>query len=392
MSETTTRVRILHFSPHNEDCGVGKYQENYLRAMQDDPTVENTFFDTSPYQTRVMPPHEFRQMLARLRETLASYDILHIQHEFALYWFDQFAEIVRTGKQAGKRLVITVHLAPGYAIKRPSRGGLGPRSLVAYARALRHYRKMKAQHIVPLSEADLLLVHNEVARQGLESFGVDPARIVKLSHPVYEVSPPPISRIIKEALGYREGDVIYCITGFLHRYKGVLAAVRALKFLPPHYKLALLGGVKADSDDVEFEDKVTNLVDQLGLHDRVYITGYVPTDDQLNAMVRECQVCVYPYDRVYYSNLSSGSLNLSFANGMPAIAYPTATLVELAETAEGALVLCETFAYYELARELQRIDIPKQCELSKKYAHEMAWSKVAQKLIATYHEQATLTR
>jgi glycosyltransferase involved in cell wall biosynthesis len=382
----TRDVKVLHFSSHDEDCGVGKYQENYLVGMNNVPGVYNKFFEISPYQTRAMDANELQKAMEQLAAELADFDILHIQHEFGLYWFDQFKQIVETGKRAGKKVVVTVHLSPDFAIKPARRGGLGPRSALAYLQARKHYHRMVDEHIVPLRSADMVIVHNQVTAKSLERFGVSTDKIVQLEHPVYKVPEPPKSTLIREKLNKQDGDIIFCITGFLHRYKGIVAAIRALKFLPSHYKLALLGGVKADSDEVTFEDAITDLIDQLGLHDRVYIAGFVPDDDVLNALIRECDVCIYPYDRVYYANLSSGSLSLAFANSQPVIAYPTQTLKELADFSDGAVVLTETFAYYEIARELQRLDMPKQRELSRAFAQKNAWPKAAKKLVAIYQQ------
>jgi glycosyltransferase involved in cell wall biosynthesis len=147
--------------------------------------------------------------------------------------------------------------------------------------------------------------------------------------------------------------------------------------------------MKEDSDDVELYNRLCDLIDTLGLHKRVYITGYIPDDNMLNALIRECDVCVYLYDRVYYANVSSGSLNLAFANSSPLIAYPTATVKEAAALADGAVVLTETFAYYELARQLKQIDLKKQAVLSEAYAKKMAWPKVSRELAEIYAQLAS---
>jgi glycosyltransferase involved in cell wall biosynthesis len=112
----------------------------------------------------------------------------------------------------------------------------------------------------------------------------------------------------------------------------------------------------------------------------------VKDDNIMNGYIRECDVCVYPYDGVYYANASSGAVNLGFANGRPVVTYPTAGFRELAASADGALVLTDTFAYYELARKLQDIDLTKQAELSKAYAKKMAWPTLSKELIAAYHK------
>jgi glycosyltransferase involved in cell wall biosynthesis len=385
-------IKILHFSSHDEDCGVGKYQENYLVGMNNAAGIENKFFDVSPYQTRVMGPEGVDKVMAQLAKELQDYDILHIQHEFGLYWFDQFKKIVDTAKNAGKKVVVTVHLSPGFAIKRPVRKGLGPRSILKLLLDKRNYARMIEWHMMPMQRADLVIAHNEPTIQSLKYFGIDPAKIKKMTHPVYSVPTPPESHEIREALHKQDGDIIFCSTGFLHKYKGTIAAVRALTYLPDNYKLALIGGVKADSDEVVFQDKITNLAHRLGVQDRLYVTGFIQDDDRMNALIRECDVCVYPYDRVYYASASSGSLNLAFANDKPVISYPTGSFKEVAELSDGAVVLTSTFAYYELARELKRIDLGKQAQLSSAYAEKMAWPKMSAELIKLYQGLVGLGR
>ena len=177
----------------------------------------------------------------------------------------------------------------------------------------------------------------------------------------------------------------------LHKYKGITEAIRALKFLPSNYKLAVIGGLhpvetQLVSETVGIYNKITDLIDTLGLHDRVFITGFVQDDNKMNSYIRECDACIYPYDGVYYANVSSGAINLGFSNERPVIAYPTAAFRELAKDADNAIVLTETFAYYELARELERIDLKKQADLSRKYADKMAWPKLSKVLADAYQK------
>lgn len=383
-------IRVLHFSSRYEECGVAKYLGHYIKGMETVPHIENEYFDVSPYKTHHMSQPDLEKMAADLRTKLQDFDILHVQHEFALYAHDSFLRIVEAGKRTGKKVVITVHISPSaHGASKPVRlRGLGPRSLVNYLREKRHHRHFVNTNMVPFRMADMLLVHNEPAAEALRGFGVASERIKKVMHPVQAFGKPPVSTRLTKALNKQKGDVIYCTIGFFHRYKGIIEAVKALKFLPPNYKLAILGGMKADSDDVAFYDKVCDLIDSLGLHDRVYITGYVPTDDELNSLIRESDVCVFPYNGTYYGHVSSGSINLAFANGVPAIAYPTASIKELAEVSDGAVVVCETFAYYELARELSRIDLAKQAARSQAFADKMAWPKVSAQLVELYESLA----
>ena len=382
-------VKILHFSPHKENDGIAKYQEQYLAGMAGDGSVQNKFFEVTPIQLRAMDPKQHEEVYDKLREELDGYDIFHIQHEFGLFVEDDFQRLVTTAKDVGKKVVITVHLSPDYAIKPVKLGGVGPRSMVAFLRQKRHKSRMTARHIQPFNEADLLIVHNDITAQALINSGASADKIQKIPHPVHQFPEPPKSDFIAKKLKKQQGDVIFCTVGMLHKHKGIFEAVRALKFLPSNYKLAIVGGLhpvetQIVSDTVKIYNKITDLIDELGLHDRVFITGFVQDDSQMNSYIRECDACVYPYDGVYYANTSSGAINLGFSNGRPVVAYPTAGFRELASGADGAVVLTETFAYYELARELGRIDFTKQAQLSREYADKMAWPKVSKKLVHAY--------
>jgi glycosyltransferase involved in cell wall biosynthesis len=203
---------------------------------------------------------------------------------------------------------------------------------------------------------------------------------------VPEITRPPKSSFIADKLNRHDDDVIYCTIGMIHRYKGVIDAIKALTFLPERYKLAIIGGMHPLSDDVPVYNQACDLIDKLGLHDRVYITGFVKDDDEMNSYIQECDISVFPYNGSYYAHVSSGAINLALANDVPTIAYPTDGFKEIASNSNGALVLADTYAYYELARELQRIDIEKQRRLIKAYAKEYSWPKMAGNLVEAYKQ------
>ncbi|MGF7228606.1 MAG: glycosyltransferase [Candidatus Saccharibacteria bacterium] len=393
MNKTAKPIRVLHFSSTKKDnCGVGKYQEACVDAMVEAGVgVENTFFEVSPYQTREMSPAELEKTMERLKEELKDYDILHIQHEFGLFWQDEVARVVEAGKAAGKKVVFTIHLSPSFVKELdPVRlGGLGPHSVMDYLRKYRHHRAKMNLHVVPMRRADLIIVHNTVTQNALIALGIDPSRIRKFIHPVDPIANPPVTHNVEKWLNKKDGDVILCMAGFLHKYKGTLAAVEALKFLPSNYKLLLAGSVKGDSIEMSYEDEVADVIDAHNLKDRVYITGYIKSDEYLNSLIRESDICVFPYDKVYYGSASSGALGLAFTNCKPIIAYPTETIKEAAKEVEGSVVLCQTFAYYELAREVKNIDLKRQSELSRQFAEKMAWPQQVGKIVEFYKEILT---
>ena len=375
-------IKVLHFSTHYEDCGIGKYQEMFLEAMASNNEVENKFFEISPNQIRTMSVADKQTVYSRLVKELKDYDILHVQHEFSFYPKDEFLMACQAAKRAGKHLIVTVHTAPSVAYTPAKFGGLAPRSIVHYLRARKREAFYEKYFVKPMKLADLILVHNTVTGRGLTSLGVPEDKISEIVIPVPEVNFSTKSTEITEKLRRSDDDVIYATTGFLHKFKGVDHAIKALSYLPPHFKLAIVGGMHQDHDN-KIYNELTDLIRDLGMIDRVYITGYVEDDERLNSLIRECDLCVYPYEKIYYSNVSSAALNNAFANHRPVVAYPTESFKQLNKVI-GGMKLTQAFSYYELAREINRLDLREATKRSTAFSEAYNYTVVARSLIGIY--------
>lgn len=376
-------MKILNFSSHYEDCGIAKYQENYVDEINKTKGFETTFFEYSPYQTREMNDHEFRSVIAKLQNAIHGYDIFHIQHEFGFYRRDQLQQLVETAKAAGAKVVVTYHTSPDLIIIKKPLDGFGPRNIISFLRSYRHNHALEDMHIKPLHASDLVIAHNQYTAEKLQEYGVPKEKITLIPHPTYGTTHPEETHYITDSLNKKEGDVILSTVGYIHRFKGVDKAVKALSYLPDNYKLAILGGVKSDSDDQKLYDEIADLILERNLQNRVFITGVVPSDDNLNSYIRETDISLYPYDSVYYKGVASGALNLAIANERPIIAYPVSTLKET-NSEIGQLILTQSDSYYELAKEIKRVDIVKQANKIRQYAHENSWKNMTTRLLEIY--------
>jgi glycosyltransferase involved in cell wall biosynthesis len=376
------KIKVLHFSTHHENCGIGKYQEMFLEAMEGSDEVENTFFETSPNQLRTMRKAEKEVIFNNLRQQLQDYDILHIQHEFSFLHSLDFPIIASIAKELNKKLVMTIHTSPTLAYEKPGLSGVGPRSIVRYLKMYR--RKVQFNHMFTdaVVKADVIIVHNTATLEALVDLGVERERIKIIVLPVPSISHKQKNSLISEKLNRQPRDIIMATTGFLHQFKGIDQAIKALVYLPSNYKLAIIGGMHIDHDPKLYND-IADLIRDLKLQDRVYITGYIEDDTTLNAMIRDCDICVYPYDRKYYSNISSASLNNGFANHKPVIVYPTTSFIELNDKVD-AMILTGAFAYYELAREVERVDLGAASEKSKQFSIKYSYPVVAKELEGIY--------
>lgn len=376
------KIKILHFSTHNENCGIGKYNEMFLGSMVASEAVDNDFFETSPNILRVLDDEGKNKVFNKLISQLAQYDILHIQHEFSFLHSKDFVKIAKIAKNANKKLIITVHTSPKLAYETPVLTGRGPRSIVRFLKQYRRKIIFDKLFTGAVRLADRVIVHNANTKQALLDLGVHEDRISSIVLPVPVIDQSKTSQLIHQKLHVEKDDIVMALTGFLHQFKGLDQAVKSLTYLPANYKLAVIGGMHQDHDPAVY-NATADLIRDLGLQDRVYITGYIESDHELNALVRECDIAIYPYDKHYYSNISSASLNNGFANGKPVVAYPTDSFIELNKRAN-CMTLTQSFAYYELARTIGGLDLKAESKKSSHFAQDYSYDVISKDLEDIY--------
>ena len=112
-------IRVLQFSTHNEECGIAKYQEQFISDMTGLENFYTEFFAYSPNQTKHMSKHDFQRVLGELKEKMIDFDILHIQHELSFFKHLELQEIVDTFSGGQKQVMITIHTVRMHSIEFP---------------------------------------------------------------------------------------------------------------------------------------------------------------------------------------------------------------------------------------------------------------------------------
>ena len=105
-------IRVLHFSSRYEECGVAKYLGHYVKGMESIPSIQNDYFDVSPYQTPHMSDDDLDAMASRLKR--AKETTMYCTYSMNLRFMRGrlFNVIIEAGKRSGKKVVITVHISP----------------------------------------------------------------------------------------------------------------------------------------------------------------------------------------------------------------------------------------------------------------------------------------
>jgi len=199
--------------------------------------------------------------------------------------------------------------------------------------------------------------------------------------------------------GLKPNDLLLSYFGFLNESKGGETLVRALARLvqstynlqPTTYNLQLMmvGGKVGSSDptNVAYLKKVEGLIEELGLTDRVFWTGYTP-QPEVSANLLASDVCVLPYRDG--ASFRRGSFMAALAHGLPIVS--TRPRVDVPELRQGEnILLVPPDAPVALAEAIARLaeDANLRRRLGEgaaRLAQDFTWDRIAEKTKALYEE------
>jgi glycosyltransferase involved in cell wall biosynthesis len=184
----------------------------------------------------------------------------------------------------------------------------------------------------------------------------------------------------RDFLRLQAGDCLLGYFGFLHESKGADILLRALAQLEEHIHLVFIGGQTGSSDsdnNASFQAQIEQLIQQLGLAERVHWTGFLP-DQRVSTFLHAADVMVLPYrDGV---SLRRGTLMAVLAHGRPLITTHSATPTPL-QSGHNALLIPpnDELALVEAVRNLL-VGISLRegiSEGAKQVAAAFTWDKIA---------------
>jgi len=204
--------------------------------------------------------------------------------------------------------------------------------------------------------------------------------------------------------GVKHDDLLLSYFGFLNESKGAETLIHALGRLVrgydaqsatniqspiPNIQLIMVGGKVGSSDptNVAYLKKVEDLIEELGLTDRVLWTGYTP-QPEVSANLLASDICVLPYRDG--ASFRRGSFMAALAHGLPIVS--TRPRVNVPELWHGEnILLVPPDAPVALAEAIARLaeDARLRHHLGKgaaKLAQDFTWEKIAEKTEALYEE------
>jgi len=192
--------------------------------------------------------------------------------------------------------------------------------------------------------------------------------------------------------GVSKREILLSYFGFLNETKGGETLIEALaRLVEDGYpvKLIMVGGKVGSSDpaNIAYARKIDELIDELGLTERVLWTGYT-SPEEVSANLMASDVCVLPYrDGV---SLRRGSLHAALIHGLPVIStYPRVTIKEFVNGENILLIPPENpkalaEAVVRLIREPQLRG--RLGRGARELAKEFGWEGIARRTLEVYDD------
>ncbi len=248
-------------------------------------------------------------------------DVVHVQHEYSIYKFDDRLPTVLKKIDPRIKKVITIHcIRPAQFSER---GSLDENFAAKIARL-----------------ADEVVVHLESQKSILTRLGISFEKIHVIPHGTKIENQDKIAS--RKRLGLPLNSRIILMFGFVKRHKCLHISLEALAEVRERFKdvcLFIAGGLapQASVEDKQYAEFISRKIEELNLSKNViYPKKFFPNED-VPYLFGACDIILFPY---YEEDRSaSGSLHLALGQKKPVIASRIPKFEELKEICDELLIL-----------------------------------------------------
>ena len=323
-------MRIAYVSTYlPKQCGIATYTDYLIHGIKEvDPTLkikivaEQGAFPVKQEKLEVNPCWDRNEYYV---EPIISHtkdmNIVHIQHEYSIYKFDDRLSSVLQGLNANIKKVITIHCVRSSQF---SERGDTDENYVANIAQL----------------ADQVIVHLEIQKTILTRLGISSEKIHVIPHGT-ELSDEN-KEASRKRLGLPMDAKILLMFGFIKQHKCLHIVLEALVEILQQCKdvyLFLAGGLapSASKKDRDYAQLIDKRIKELGLQKNVlYSNSFFPNED-VPYLFGASDIVLFPY---YEKDRSaSGSLHLALGAKKFVIASRIPKFEELKEVCDELLVL-----------------------------------------------------
>lgn len=175
-------------------------------------------------------------------------------------------------------------------------------------------------------KCDLLIVHNQYCRESLlKEFPLNEDKIKLIPHGTYAL----IDKIRSDPEGNRSlyPKINFLQFGNLREYKGIDLLLKAISLLGreerSHLNFLIAGMQFPKLDNTDYQE----MIRELDISDCVTLRNSFIPQEQLNALFRDADICLFPYRAIY----GSGALMMAYTYRKPVIVSDIPAFLEETE-------------------------------------------------------------
>jgi glycosyltransferase involved in cell wall biosynthesis len=301
-------VRVLWIAPEMQG-GIASYSRLLWPAVAEAARADGRFEPLMLLQTAL---GESADAISAARDLQP--DLVHVQHEYGLFggtnlFLDVLPRWLRRLRQAlprGTSIVATAHkvLPDGYRFETRGQGWCGLQNRMANATVLPWLRRSWREGT--WGRFDGVIAHSALQVACLQGCGL--SAVAAIPHVVPEISLPAGER---RRLHTAPRITVF---GYFCPEKGQDVVIEAMRHVRPPVLLRLAGGVGHPMNS-GYHERCQRRIAELGLQDRVEVTGFVP-EAEISRLFQESDLVVVPFR----TTNGSGSLVQALARGAAVLA------------------------------------------------------------------------
>ncbi len=372
-------MKIAYVSTYSpQQCGIATYTSHLIHGLMEvNPTLEIKVVsekDASSFKHgrfEVVPCWDRNDNYVEpIISNTKDADVVHIQHEYAIYNFDdRLPMLLKRLKASAKRIIITIHcIRPGQFCER----GVVDENFVKRISEL----------------ADEVIVHLDLQKAVLERLGIPLEKVHVIPHGTALSNAD--KKDARRRLKLPEDGKIILMFGFVKPYKCVHVALEVLKEIKEEAEdvyLYIAGGLPlgASKEDINYVEFVNTRIKELDLHDKVIFPNRFFPDKDIPYILGASDVVLFPY---YVEDLSaSGPFHLAIGAKKPVIASRIPKFESLKNVCDELLVL--PYNTSGIAKTFIRLFKDKEFEQhvldrTKRYRTATSWAVIANRHLELY--------
>jgi glycosyltransferase involved in cell wall biosynthesis len=183
----------------------------------------------------------------------------------------------------------------------------------------------------------------------------------------------------RSKLGFDEADKILLCVSRLEKYKNIHLAIMVLKYLPPEFKLVVVG-----SGSKKYENQLKKLISELSLQKRVRMLGFQP-DEVVWSLYKTADLFLQ------LSEIESFGMTCieALAAGTPVIVNDDkGGLAETAEIFGDYIRVCNAKNLQDLANLILELSELKPVKVDEVLLAQFNWEEIARRILEVYREIA----